>query len=369
MSDAGPVRIPVSARDGDYVVHVGVGVVEALPALLHDTAPAERYALIADDRVFSLHGQQMEQRLRGMGLDLVVLRFPPGESSKSITQWRRLLDALAAAAMPRGSAVLALGGGVTTDLAGFVASTWMRGVPVVHVPTTILAMVDAAIGGKTGLNLEAGKNLVGSFHSPRAVVVDPLFAGTQTPGARAEGWVEGVKHGMILDADHLAELTRHATLLRAGDPAATARALSHSAAIKARVVSHDEHERGQRALLNYGHTVGHALERVSDWQVTHGRAVALGMACEARAAELDGITRPGTVERLREALSALGVDLTPPGLDAEDILAAAQQDKKARGGAVRYVCLADVGRPAPGTWLRPLEAASLRAALNEMVGG
>lgn len=358
--------IHVASRRGAYPVRLGSGVLDDLPDLLDHYAPAHRYALISDSRVWGLHGTRVASPLEAAGLDFLPLVFPEGETSKDVSQWERLSRLMIEAGFGRDSAVLGLGGGVTTDLAGFVAATYMRGVPLVQIPTSVLAMVDASIGGKAGVNLPAGKNLLGAFHAPRLVVTDPTFIGTQSPEARVEGWVEAVKHGAVLDVDHLAQIHGRAGALREGDPEASTEVLARTIAIKAAVVGEDELERGRRELLNFGHTLGHAIERVSNWRLSHGRAVALGMRAESRAAELQGLTPEGTSERLAGVLSALGVHVGLGQLDPAAIVDATVHDKKVRRGTIRFVVLAELGRAHP-QGLMTLDAAALRQALAELL--
>ena len=349
-------RVPVHHGTGSYEVCVGVGLLDRLPELLAERAPAFRYALLADDRVAELLSARVLDACRGAGLTVDLFTFPAGEASKNRAEWSRLTDAMLAAGFGRDACVVALGGGVTGDLAGFVAATYLRGIPVVQVPTSLVAMIDSSVGGKTGVDVPRGKNLVGAFHPPRVVVVDPAVTSTLPRAERSQGLAEAVKHGAILDAAYFAELAADAPALLEGDVAATARAVRRSVELKAGVVSDDEREAGLRQVLNFGHTLGHALEAASDYRMGHGTAVAAGMVLEARLGERLGVTEAGTSGRLEDALACCGLDtapaLPPSGGRPLDYLGA---DKKARRGRPRYVLLRRVGAVAhENGWSRPV---------------
>jgi 3-dehydroquinate synthase len=341
-------RVTIHVRAGgaaqDYTVWIETEAAERLPTLVRRFAPAHRFAVISDANVAELYGSSIVDRFSGAATLHV---FGAGEASKSRTTWIRLTDELLDAGHGRDSTIVALGGGVTGDLAGFVAATYMRGVPVVQVPTTTLAMVDAAVGGKTGVNAVVGKNLVGAFHPPSAVVVDPAFTKTLAPTVRAEGAVEALKHGAIADATYFRAVATHAGAIRSGDIGATRDMVVTSVRIKAKVVSEDERESGLRAVLNFGHTIGHAIERVDGYAGSHGRAVALGMVLEARVGELLGRTAPGTSDELRDALDRLRIPLSAR-LDAGALIEAMRSDKKGRRSEPRFVLLDRIGEVRSG---------------------
>lgn len=348
------ILVRAGGESRSYTIYFVRGVRERLPQMLVQHAPAHRYVLICDTNVDELYGDGVGASLVDAGLNVSRLTFPAGEAAKDRSTWAHLTDRLAELGCGRDTALVGLGGGVTTDLAGFVAATFMRGVGLVQVPTTILAMVDAAIGGKVGVNLAAGKNMIGSFHPPSMIVVDPAFTSTLPRPIRAEGWVEALKHGVIRDRGHFKGLVEQAPALLEGDVAATAVMVEASAAIKGQIVSVDELDRGTRQLLNFGHTVGHALERVTDWSVSHGRAVAIGMCVEARAGEMLGVTAPGTSEEIRTALERFEVDVAMPDVDPAAISRSVRGDKKSREGHPRYVVIAGIGHALPDPWLREL---------------
>lgn len=342
---ASPVhRVHVSVPNGPgYPVIIGSGALAVLPELLKAHAVAHRYAVIADARVAELHQEALFDAL-GMGEELACLTFPPGEDQKNRGQWGRLTDALLQMGFGRDSCVLALGGGVTGDLAGFVAATYMRGVPVVQIPTSLVAMIDSSVGGKTGVDTEHGKNLVGAFHPPALVLIDPVLASTLPREERSQGLAEAIKHGAILDRDYLEGLETRASTLLAGDEDATRWCVIGSVEHKASVVQQDEREGGLRKILNFGHTLGHALEQVSGYRIPHGTAVALGMVLEAKIGESMGLTAPGTSAALARILRAFELDRTGSlPLSPEAVLEATRTDKKARGGEVQYVLLQELG--------------------------
>lgn len=334
--------VRVRTREGTYPVVVERGALGELPRLLAEHAPARRYAVISDDRVAALHGHAVMEALRASGLDASLFTFPAGESSKTRRSWSILTDEMLEAGFGRDSCVVAVGGGVTTDLAGFVAATYLRGLPVVQVPTSYLAMIDASVGGKTGVDVKAGKNLVGAFHPPRLVVADPAVLRTLSHEERAQGLVEAFKHGAILDRAYFERLERDARLLLDADTDAAERAVLRSVELKAAVVSADEREDGYRQVLNFGHTLGHALEAASRYGLGHGSAVAIGMALETEIGERIGITEPGTRERMSSALERI-LPLRGPEVDPSAVVRYVRADKKVRAGRARVVLLARIG--------------------------
>lgn len=297
-----------------------------------------------------------------------LVTFPAGEANKTRDEWARLTDELFSRTVGRDSAIIALGGGVTGDLAGFVAATYMRGLPVIQVPTTLLAMVDASIGGKTGVDSPQGKNLIGAFHPPVAVLADPATLGTLDPRELRGGLAEALKHGAIADIAYFERMVSGAERLLSGDAAGLGEVVTRSVEIKADVVEADPLEAGQRAVLNFGHTIAHALELVSGFEVPHGEAVAIGMCVEARLGESLGITQRGTARRLQDGLRRLGLPTTSPAeLDTEAVVRATQLDKKSRGGAARYVLLERLGsvaRSADGGWTHAVDSAAIREVLS-----
>ncbi len=331
-----------------YPIRVGNGIRRSLPSLISGYVKAHRYAVMADERVAALYGREISEGLNRGGKKALLFTFPPGEGSKSREEWARLTDAMLEAGFGRDCAVVAVGGGVTGDLAGFVAATFMRGVPFVQVPTSLVAMIDSSVGGKTGVDVPSGKNLVGAFHPPRLVVVDPEVAVTLPRSERAQGLAEAVKHGAILDPVYLADLETNIPCVMNGEVGATGRVVVRSIEIKAGVVSKDERESGLRKILNFGHTLGHAVETAAGYALPHGSCVALGMVLEARVGEQLGITRKGTSETVARMVGLLELPSElPPGLDPQRVLKLTHSDERGRKGRPRYVLLAELGKVVP----------------------
>ena len=363
-------RVAVSRRttaEPSYEILLGAGIWDSLPSILERHCPAHRYAVVTDDRVAALYGVRFARTLHAAGHRADVFVFPAGEVHKTRDTWALLSDAMLEAGIGRDSAVVALGGGVPGDLGGFIAATYMRGVSVVQVPTSLLAMIDASVGGKTGVDTPAGKNLIGAFHSPRVVVMDPELLDTLPREHLRAGLAEAVKHGAIADDEYLAWIEDSADALLAGDTATMAQLILRSVEIKAEVVARDERETGPRMTLNFGHTIGHAVELASEYRLLHGEAVSIGMVAEALAGERAGITARGTADRLRRILARFGLPTSiPMELSADAVVASTRSDKKGRLGRTEYALVARVGTPAnaEGRWATPLPDEVVRAAVR-----
>jgi 3-dehydroquinate synthase len=361
-------EVRVRTREGGYTVVVAVGALDDLPRLLAEHAPAQRFAVISDDHVASLHGHRLLESLWGAGMDASLFTFPAGEASKTRESWSILTDEMLEAGFGRDSCVIAVGGGVTTDLGGFVAATFLRGIPVVQVPTSYLAMIDASIGGKTGVDVSAGKNLVGAFHPPRLVVVDPAVLRTLPHGERAQGLVEAFKHGAILDLPYFESLAVDVPALLDADPEAAVAAVLRSVELKAAVVSQDEREGGYRQVLNFGHTLGHALEAASHYALGHGSAVAAGMVLEAEIGERMGVTEQGTRARLTSVLRKV-IPLSTGAIAPSEAMRYLKTDKKVRAGRSRIVLLRRVGETDPGSaWTHEVSKELIAEVLQDGVG-
>jgi 3-dehydroquinate synthase len=306
--------------------------------------------------------------LEAAGLSVTVLEVPDGEAAKTLGVAEHCWDRLLAAGADRTSTVLALGGGAVGDLAGFVAATYMRGANFVPLPTTVLAQVDASIGGKTAIDHPKAKNLIGAFYQPRLVVVDPAVVLTLPDRDFRSGLAEIVKHGVVLDAAYFDDVERSATALGARDLPTLTRIIGGSCRLKASVIQRDPEEKGEwRFALNYGHTIGHALEAATRFETwTHGEAVALGMVAEARLAERLGVADAGTTRRQETLLRGLGLPVRAPAVDAEAVLAAITHDKKARDGRVPFVLAPSIGAFRVVYDVAP---ADVRAALASIVEG
>jgi 3-dehydroquinate synthase len=297
--------------------------------------------MIADAAVHQLYQAGRWGSVTWSGETLTV---PPGESSKTRETWAHLTDSLLSLAFGRDSALIGLGGGVVGDLTGFVAATYMRGLPYILVPTTLLAMVDASVGGKTGVNAPQGKNLIGAFHPPAGVLADPLALLTLPEREYRNGLAEAVKHGLVADADYFGWLETEVPAILRRDPDVLARLIRRSVEIKAAIVSEDERESGQRAVLNAGHTVGHALERASQYQLAHGEAVSLGLVVECEIGEQAGIAQAGLRQRVASLLQQFGLPVRPPrSISQTALLEGMQLDKKNREGRIHLALAHAVG--------------------------
>lgn len=339
---------PVEVELPTYRVFIARGGLAEVGRIAASIGRAHRYAIIADETVAPLYAARVRSSLGEGRARLYTIS--PGEAQKTRDSWAALTDSLLADGHGRDTIVIALGGGVVGDLAGFVAATFMRGIPYIQVPTTLLAMIDASIGGKTGVDTPAGKNLVGAFHQPIAVVADPDVLRTLPPEHLRAGLAEALKHGVIADATYFEDVAGAAPAIVSGDRAAGAaleRVIIRSISIKADVVRRDEREGGVRKTLNFGHTIGHAIELRSGFRVLHGEAVAMGMVLEARVAERLGVAEPGTSDRVRAAVERSGLPAARPADQSPDeILAATRGDKKARQGVVEYALPARIGEMA-----------------------
>jgi shikimate kinase/3-dehydroquinate synthase len=361
---AQPVTRLVRVGGASYEAVVAWGGLATLGERLAALRLPPRLHVIADATVAALYEPSLMSNLIRAGFQPDVYRVPAGEASKSREQWAAILDWLAERRAERTEAVIALGGGVAGDLAGFVAATYLRGMPLVQAPTSLLAQVDASIGGKVGIDHPRGKNLIGAFHQPQLVLADPAALLTMAPRHRSEGWAEVVKHGVALDAAYFARLEREVKPLESLRPAETTAAVAGSVAIKAAMVEEDERERGRRALLNYGHTLGHAIEAATGYgSWLHGEAIAVGMAFAARLGVRAGITPPSLVARQEALLARLGLPVRAEGLSASALLRAMLWDKKVRGGHVRWVLPTALGSSAVFSDLRDED---VRAALVEI---
>ncbi|NNF39001.1 MAG: 3-dehydroquinate synthase [Gemmatimonadetes bacterium] len=368
MSGDVPTVVPVAVPGGrDYTVVVEAGSIDRVGSHAREAAPdVRRWAIVGDDTVSGLYADRVRASFEAAGLPASVFAFPAGEANKNRAVWAELTDRLLADGLGRDGGVVGLGGGVSGDLAGFVAATYMRGVPVLQVPTSVVAMVDSAVGGKTGVDAPAGKNLVGAFHPPVRVVVDPTTIATLPVAERIQGLAEAVKHGAIVDAEYARAIERDAEKLRVGALEPTTRMVVRSIQVKAEVVSADERETGLRETLNFGHTIGHALEAASGFALPHGSAVALGMVFESRLGEVLGWTTEGTARELAGILERVGLPVAPAHPpDVERILEFVRADKKVRGGRPRIVFLRTLGRvdSHDGGWARAVEEEALRALL------
>jgi len=342
MSNTGVQEIEVALGARRYPIRIGAGLLDA-PDAWRGAFRGRHAVIVTDEHVAPLYLDRVRAALPALAHETIVL--PAGETAKTLDNVARVLETLAALGASRDSAVIALGGGVVGDLAGFAAASWMRGIDFVQVPTTLLAMVDSSVGGKTGVNLAAGKNLVGAFHQPRAVVIDTATLATLPPREYAAGLAEVVKYGAIGDARFFAWLEANADALIARDGAALAQAIAVSCRQKAGIVTRDERELGERALLNFGHTFGHAIEAVSGYgEVLHGEAVAIGMVLAAELSARLGRAPAADGARLAALLMRFGLPVVmPPGAGTDALLARMRLDKKNVSGRLRLVLWRRIG--------------------------
>ncbi|HVR76008.1 MAG TPA: 3-dehydroquinate synthase, partial [Planctomycetota bacterium] len=321
--------LKVAAAGGSYPVFIGAGARAKLGDVLGSGRRPSRLHVVTDTTVERHHGRALRRLLEDRRLEFSSTVVASGERSKSAGALVRIWRACIRSALDRDGCLLAFGGGVVGDLAGFAAGSLYRGIDFIQVPTTLLSMVDASVGGKTGINLPEGKNLVGVFHAPRAVVMDLDFLDTLPERQVRSGWAEVIKSAAIRDERLFRELDREREALLAREPGSLARVIERCVRIKARVVEKDEREGGLRRILNFGHTLGHALEKVAGYgKILHGEAVAVGMSFAAGFGEDLGHTRRGTAERLRALLEAYGLPTWRKGLSARRLLDAMSHDKK-----------------------------------------
>lgn len=366
---------------GTYQVLLGAGALNDLPAIVADRVGERLTALITDTAVGRLYEEwesgadspwavPHEGTARALHNWVTRLSIPPGEEHKTRDTWARLTDALLDQGFGRDTAIIGLGGGVVGDVAGFVAATYQRGVPLVLVPTTLLAMLDASVGGKTGVDTPVGKNLIGAFHPPVVVVADPAtLRSLPDPEFRA-GLAEAVKHGFIADPAYLDWIQASAALLAARDLGALEALIRRSVEIKAAVVSSDEREAGPRAMLNAGHTVAHALEQVSGYRLLHGEAVALGLVAECVMGERAGLLPSGTRDRIASLLRKLGLPARAPfRSNPVRVRQAMTRDKKNVGGEIRFAVPVEIGRTAArnGAWTVSFDDATIDAGVGQVL--
>ena len=354
-----PASLRVELGGRSYPVQVGAGLLQQ-PAAWTGFLRGRHVLLVTDANVAAHHLAPVQAALADRALAVEVL--PPGEQEKNWARLGLLLERLAALGASRDACVVALGGGVVGDLAGFAAACWMRGVDFLQLPTTLLAMVDSSVGGKTAVNLPQGKNLAGAFHQPVAVVADTATLATLPDRELRAGLAEVVKYAAIRDAEFMDLLERHAEALLARDPGALAEAIARSCRHKAAIVARDETEQGERALLNFGHSFGHALEAVAGYgTLLHGEAVAIGMVLAARLSAALGLAPEADAGRLSTLLARMGLPVAlPPGLDPQALLAAMRLDKKNVSGQLRLVLWRGLGQAE----LQPVDGAAVAAILQ-----
>lgn len=340
------VELTVDLGPNSYPVLIGPGQIDGLGKRLTDLVPGRRSLVVSNEKVWGLFGEAVTRSLEDAGMKVVCALIPDGESAKSLEQAALVYGRAVDGGLDRRSPVVALGGGVVGDLAGFVAATYQRGVPFVQVPTTLLAQVDSSVGGKVAVNLPQGKNLVGAFHQPRLVLADTLTLSTLVPGEVAAGLAEIIKVAMIRDGAFFSWLEENLEGLLRLDQGTLERAIAWACGLKAQIVGLDEREHGLRALLNFGHTFGHAVEYLTGYSVyNHGQAVAMGMVAAARLSVESGLLPEGDCLRLEELIARAGLPTRLPGeFSIGQYIASMHRDKKVFGDELTLVLPQAAGR-------------------------
>jgi 3-dehydroquinate synthase len=352
-----PTRIEVASAAGAYPVVIGAGIITTLPRLLEQAGLGPRRVIVSSPIVWDLHGDAF----RRVAPDAPIL-IPDGERFKNSITVGRVYEGLIELGADRSTIVIAVGGGVLGDLVGYAAATYLRGVRLVQVPTTVMAQVDSAIGGKVGINHPLGKNLIGAFHAPRLVVADPGVLNTLPRREFRAGLYEVLKYGVIASPQLFDLVTNSLAALFARDEQLLSQVVSESCRIKAEVVSADERESGLRRILNFGHTIGHALEAVTKYRrYRHGEAVAYGMLAAMQLGAARGVTPPAARDRLADAVAKLGPLPPIADLSAKEIVAAIAHDKKIVEGTLHFVAATDIGRT---TTLTDVTEKDLKAAVK-----
>lgn len=356
------LSIQVNLRERSYPIRIGTGCLVHLGSFVGEVLSPSRAVVIADARVAELHGSSVVRSLLAAGIKVDLLTVASGEQSKCIAETERLWNELLKLGADRKTCIVAVGGGVVGDLAGFVAATFARGIPLVQVPTTLLSQVDSSVGGKVGVNLPAAKNMVGAFWQPVAVLIDTQVLQTVPEREYRSGLAEVVKYGVILDAEFFGQLERDSAAILSRWHSVLQPVIARCCRLKADVVEADEREEtGHRAILNYGHTFCHALETITGYgKLLHGEAVSIGMMCAARLAQRLGRIGVDFVKRQHSLLVSLGLPVTVPDVDHDQLLSAMLRDKKTEHGRLRFVLPTKLGHV---ELVDGIEAADVRAAL------
>jgi 3-dehydroquinate synthase len=355
-----PVRLSVRTSSGSYTIEIAPGLASRLRATMDAADVPRRRFVVSSQTVWRFHGDDLQS-----AVDEEPILIPDGERHKQLATVGRIYDALIRASADRSSAIVAIGGGVTGDIAGFAAATYLRGIPVVQVPTTLLAQVDSAVGGKVGVNHPLGKNLIGAFHPPAAVIVDPELLTTLPRREFRAGLYEVVKYGVIASRDLFERTGADLKLLFARDPSALLPVVSESCRIKANIVEQDERESGLRRLLNFGHTAGHALEAVTKYRrFLHGEAVAYGMLAAAELAAARGVLPAADRATLASHIMQMGPLPPVSDLTAAEIVEATKRDKKVIAGTLHFVLPTSIGSATTVSDVSPKELTRALVAIG-----
>ena len=343
IMDGNVVTVGLGARS--YPIRIARGLIGHLGGDLASNRIGRRYCVISDDLVADLYGEPLMRSLAAGGLDADMITFPHGEAAKELATISSLARQLAQKGFDRGDALVALGGGVTGDITGFLASVYMRGIPFVQVPTTLLAQVDSSVGGKTGVDIPEGKNLIGTFYQPKAVYIDPDVLATLPKQELLGGLAEVIKYGIIRDREFFDFLANNRKEILSLEDKALLPLLARCCEIKAQVVAEDEREGGLRRILNFGHTIGHAVEAASNFTLIHGLAISIGMRAAADLAVLGGYCSSGDAQAVRSLLEDFGLPVDiPSDLDRQAIRRFLLTDKKTLAGRIFFVLPEEIGR-------------------------
>lgn len=355
-------EVPVRLGERSYTIRIGVGILGQLAEMIAASGTRGTIGLVTDTHVGPRYAAAVTQIVEAAGRRCVVHTLPAGEAHKRLEQVEAICGTFLAGGLDRSSLIIALGGGVVGDIAGFAAAVFMRGIPFLQVPTTIVAQVDSSVGGKTAVNHALSKNSIGSFHQPIGVLIDMDLLQSLPDRELRAGLAEAIKHGIIADADLFAYMETHATRILAKDPEALAVPVVRSCEIKAAIVSEDETEQGVRANLNYGHTFGHAIESVSHYNTfLHGEAIAIGMCAAGALAQNLGMVDEDFVVRQQACFDAYGLPTRWPELPVEEALDAMKRDKKVRAGLMKFIVATRMGEVVQRT---DISEAQARAALE-----
>ena len=329
--------VPVDVSSSPYGVRIAAGLIDRVGAAIRPLTKSRRVGLVTDDHVGPLYADRVSRSLADAGFEVVHVMLKSGEANKTLPGLMPVYDTLLGQRIERTTPVLALGGGVVGDMTGFAAATLLRGVPFIQIPTTLLAMVDASVGGKTGVDHAAGKNLIGAFHQPLTVLIDPQVLTTLPPRELRSGLAECIKHEIIRDPLGFTEMEKDLDAVQALDPSRIAELIAHNVRIKANVVMNDPYENGERAHLNFGHTFGHAIESISRFDYSHGESVALGIVAACRTAVAMKLLAEAAADRIIRLIGRAGLPTGGMALDANAVYDAMYADKKVKAGRLRVV--------------------------------
>ncbi len=329
-----------------YEIYIGENILDRMGLIIAENNWASRYIMVTDSNVSASHGERVQATLREMELEVDIIDFPAGETSKNSETSLHIVDRMIDLGADRTSALIALGGGVVGDMSGFIASIYMRGIPHIQVPTTLLAQVDSSIGGKTGIDLPRAKNILGTFCQPKGVFIDLAFLKTLTPREFGSGLAEIVKYGIIDDPELFSSLEVEAEAVRTRDMNLLEKIITRSCRIKKGIVEIDEMERGVRRILNYGHTIGHAIEAESSYSISHGEAVSMGMVASAAISERLKYLSSEDRQRIISLIRAMGLpNRIPKTMSPDGIVSRMKIDKKKEGDTIHFVLLKGIGMP------------------------